>query len=456
MARYTIKKGLDLPISGAPNKEVTEAAAPKRVALVAQDYLGIKPKMAVNVGDEVKRGQTLFIDRTNPGVQFVSPGAGKVAEVNRGAKRALISVVIELSEADKNGEDGISVDFENYKSGMSAQAASREEVKALLCESGLWTGLRGRPFSRVAAVDGTPKAIFVTAMDSTPLSPDPLTILQGRDDDIIAGLHAVSKLTDGKTYVCKAPGAAIPTGDAPVEVHEFSGQHPAGTVGVHIHTLCPVNRNRSVWHIGYQDLAAIGHLFNTGKLDVNRFVGIGGPQARNGRIFKTRFGAEIGPLLEGETHEGENRIVYGSPLNGRPVDGPSAYLGRYFNQVSVLLEGREREFLGWLAPGFEKFSISRLFVSKFFDGKVFDFTTTTNGSHRAMVPIGLYEKVLPMDLIATYLLRALLSKDLERAEELGALELDEEDLALCTYVCPGKSDYGTLLRSALTQIEKEG
>ena len=456
MARYTVKKGLDLPISGAPNKEVTELAAPARVAVVAQDYLGIKPKMAVNVGDDVKRGQPLFIDRTNPGVQFVAPGAGKVVEVNRGAKRALISVVIELSEADKADADGISVDFEHYKSGMSAKSASREDVKALLCESGLWTGLRGRPFSRVASVEAEPKAIFVTAMDSTPLSPDPATILKGRDDDFVAGLHAVSKLTDGKTFVCKAPGSAIATGDAPVEVHEFSGKHPAGTVGVHIHTLYPVNRNRTVWHIGYQDLAAIGHLFNTGKLDVSRFVGIGGPQARNGRILKTRFGAEIGPLLEGETHDGENRVVFGSPLNGRPVEGPSAFLGRYFNQVSVLREGREREFLGWLAPGFERFSVSRLFVSKFFDGKVFDFTTTTNGSHRAMVPIGLYEKVLPMDLVATYLLRALLSKDLERAEELGALELDEEDLALCTYVCPGKSDYGSLLRSALTQIEKEG
>ena len=456
MARYTIKRGLDLPISGAPNKEVTQAPTPSRVALIAQDYLGIKPKMSVVVGDEVKRGQCLFIDRTNPGVQFTSPAAGKVVEVNRGAKRALISVVIELSEDDRNDTGDIHTPFEHYKADTNAASASRDEVRELLCEAGLWTALRGRPYSRVAAADSTPRAIFVTAMDTTPLAPDPVTVLDGRDADFVAGLHAISKLTDGKTFVCKSPGTAIPTGDAPVDVHEFAGKHPAGTVGVHIHTLYPVDRNRTVWHIGYQDVAAIGYLFNTGKLDVRRSVGIGGPQCRNGRIFKTRFGAEIAPMLEGETHDGENRVVFGSPLNGRPVEGANAYLGRFFNQVSVLMEGREREFLGWLAPGFETFSVSRLFVSFFFDGKVFDFTTTTNGSHRAMVPIGLYEKVMPMDLVATYLLRALLSQDLERAEELGALELDEEDLALCTYVCPGKSDYGTLLRTALTQIEKEG
>ena len=456
MGIHTIKKGLDLPITGSPKQVIENSPKTPTVAIVATEFVGMKARMAVDVGDQVKRGQLLFEDRKNPGVLFTSPGAGTVTAINRGAKRALLSMVIELNDAEKSGNlsDDDQVSFESY-SGKAADELTGEEVRALLIESGEWTAIRQRPYSRVAPVDGHVPAIFVTASDTHPLAPDVDVAIEANQEAFDTGIRALKKLTDGEVFLCAMENSKITSQDCKVEV--FSGPHPAGTAGMHIHALMPVNRKRSVWHVGYQDVIAIGHLLATGKVFTDRIVSLAGPAVKEPRLVKTRRGASTLALTDGQLKAGENRVIAGSVLGGRTAGcDVQGYLGRFVNQVSVLPEGREREFLGWLAPGENRFSVSAAFMSKLFPMKKFAFTTNLMGSHRAIVPIGMYEKVMPLDLMPTFLLRSLAVSDLERAEELGCLELDEEDLALCTFVCPGKNDYGPMLRSVLTTIEKEG
>ena len=465
---HVIKKGLNLPIKGQPKQEVQQGDAVGRVAVVADDYPFMKAKMLVAEGDTVRRGQRLFEDRKNPGVFFTAPGAGTVTAVNRGDKRALVSVVIELSESERKGSptDDELQTFESYKSGGAAKQDA-ESVRALMIESGLWTALRARPLSQIPAVDSSCAALFVTAIDTNPLSVDVNVALEGKSEDFREGLIALAKLTDGPMFVCQGEGSdfsAAVKGIENAQLETFTGDHPAGLVGTHIHTLYPVNRERIVWHIGYQDVVAAGRLFKTGQLDVERVISFAGPAATKPAVIRTRLGAEVAPLVSGRTAASETRLVDGSVFYGRTMSNDlerEGFLGRYRVQVTAILEGRERVFLGWLQPGGEKFSVTRAFFSpmmsgQFGGGRFFNFTTSTNGSHRAMVPIGLFEKVTPLDIMPTFLLRALVKDDLERAEALGCLELDEEDLALFTFVSPGKEDYGPALRRVLTTIWKEG
>ncbi|MGD8176502.1 Na(+)-translocating NADH-quinone reductase subunit A [Marinimicrobium sp. ARAG 43.8] len=444
-----IRRGLDLPISGAPEQAISEGPAIRSVAVIGFDYHGMKPTMAVQVGDKVKLGQLLFTDKKTEGVRYTSPASGTVAAINRGERRALQSVVIDV-EGDEHEA------FEAYKGTDPAQV-SDEEARALLVESGLWTALRTRPYSKVPALDSKPNSIFVTAMDTNPLAADPAVIVAEKAEDFKAGLTVLSQLTAGKVYVCKAAGADIPvTSSDRIAVEEFGGVHPAGNAGTHIHHLDPVNERKSVWAVNYQEVAAIGHLFTTGKLDTSRVVALSGPQVEKPRLVRTRVGASLEELTAEELKPGENRLVSGSVFGGRVARGPLAYLGRYHQQVSVLLEGNDRPMLHYLRAGFNAFSVMGIYVSKLFRGKQYSFTTTTSGSERAMVPVGSYERVMPLDILPTQLLRALIVGDTDTAQKLGCLELDEEDLALCTFVCPGKYEYGPILRDNLTRIEKEG
>lgn len=459
MAVHVIKRGLDLPITGAPAQTIADGRAPTRVAVMAEDYPGMRPQMRVAVDDAVKRGQPLFEDKKTPGVLYTAPAAGRVIAINRGARRALVSVVIELSEAEKAGKLGGDDEqrFESY-AGKDPGALSRDELVALLVESGLWTAFRTRPFSRVPNPQSTPHSIFVTAIDSSPLAADPAVVLKGAEADFQRGLSALTKLTDNRVFVCKRAGAAIPVPkEDKLAVEEFSGPHPSGLPGTHIHLLDPVSRDKVVWHLNYQDVTAIGRLLTTGRLDVARVVALGGPVVKQPRLIRTRLGAWLDETVQGELADGPNRVVSGSVLCGRAAAGDvHGYLGRYHLQVSALRDHVEREFLGWMMPGFTKYSVVNVFASRLTPKKQFAFTTALNGSHRAMVPIGTYEKVMPMDILPTFLLRSLVVGDLEASEQLGCLELDEEDLGLCTFVCPGKINYAPALRAVLTQIEKEG
>jgi len=322
----------------------------------------------------------------------------------------------------------------------------------------MWTALRTRPFSHVPAVDSTPHSLFVTAIDTRPLAPDPAPVIKEREADFVSGLKVLGRLTDGDVHVCAAPDAAIPTGNAPrVTLQPFAGPHPAGLAGTHIHFLDPVNENKTVWHVGYQDVIEIGRLFTTGRLAPERVISFAGPVVDRPRLVRTRRGASIGDLAAGGVGKDCTRLVSGSVLDGQAAVGHTAYLGRYHNQVSAISDVVERPFLGWLAPGAKIFSVTRTFLSGLIGtDRMFRLTTATNGQLRPIIPIGVYEKVMPLDLEPTALLKSLMVGDEEQAQALGALELDEEDLALCSFVCPGKSSFGPALRAVLTTIEKEG
>jgi len=389
----------------------------------------------------------IFEDKKNPGVKFTAQAAGVVKEINRGEKRVLQSVVIEVDGYDQET-------FTSYSANELA-SITRENVVKNLVDSGLWTALRTRPFSRVPAVDSTPVAIFVSAMDTNPLAANPEVIINEQAEAFKNGLTILSRLTTGEVFVSKAPGANIPV-DTNATVTEFAGKHPAGLVGTHIHFLKPVSANKFVWHVGYQDVIAFAKLFTTGEIDNTRIISLAGPAAKNPRLVRTVLGANTAELTASESTEGELRTVSGSLLMGATATAVHGYLGRYHTQISLILEGREKEFIGYMYPGANKFSVTRAFLSHLFPSKLFNMTTTTNGSSRAMVPIGNFERVMPLDILPTLFLRDICSGDTDGAQQLGALELDEEDLALCTFVCPGKTDYGVILRDCLTTIEKEG
>ncbi|TXI32169.1 MAG: Na(+)-translocating NADH-quinone reductase subunit A [Aquipseudomonas alcaligenes] len=442
-----IKRGLDLPLAGAPEQRIEPARAVRSVAVLGCDYHGMKPTMAVQVGDRVKLGQVLFSDKKNPGVHFTAPGAGVVSAIHRGEQRVLQSVVIDLE-----GDDA--VEFARYDAAQ-LPALDPQAVRDNLQQSGLWTALRTRPFSKVPAVDAVPSSIFVTAIDTHPLAADPAVVIGERPADFANGLAVLARL--GKVHLCKASGVGL-SGEvqANVQPHEFAGPHPAGLAGTHIHFIDPVSAGKSVWQIGYQDVIAIGALFSRGQLDVTRVVALGGPVVDKPRLLRTRLGASLEELTAGELQAGSNRIISGSVLGGRTSRGAFAFLGRYHVQVSCLHEGRERELLHYLRAGVNKHSVLNIFVSKLMGGRKLAMDTSTNGSPRAMVPVGNYEAVMPLDILPTQLLRYLIVGDTEMAQKLGCLELDEEDLALCTYVCAGKYEYGPILRDNLARIEKEG
>ena len=444
-----ITKGLNLPIAGMPSQQISSKTAVKRVALLGEEYIGMRPSMAVREGDRVQKGQLLFEDKKNPGVRFTAPASGTVSAIHRGERRVLQSVV-----SDVDGEE--SVHFPRYELAELA-GLTRESVQQQLLESGLWTAFRTRPFSKIPAPGSVPAAIFVTAIDTNPLAADPQPIILAQREAFDAGLTLLTRLTDGKVHVCQAGGGKLgghPVGQ--VTFNQFAGPHPAGLVGTHIHFLEPVSLKKQVWHLNYQDVIAVGKVFLEGELYNERIVALGGPQVKEPRLLKTCLGASLDELLEDELLDDENRIISGSVLSGTHACGPHAFLGRFHLQISVVKEGREKELFGWVMPGKDKFSITRTTVGHFLKRKLFNFSTDTNGGERAMVPIGNYERVMPLDILPTMLLRDLLAGDTDSAQALGCLELDEEDLALCTYVCPGKYEYGPALRSVLTQIEQEG
>ena len=453
MAKIKIKKGLDLPISGNPKQEISEGKTVSTVAVLGPDYVGMKPTMSVQVGDRVKEGQLLLTDKKTPGVQYTSPACGNVVAINRGPKRVFLSLVIEI---DGEGGDDSAEQFNRYQS-KQLDGLTPEQVKENLVMSGLWTALRTRPFSKVPRPDLTPRSIFVTAMDSNPLAAKADLIIQEREDDFVAGLTVLTRLSTDGVFLCKAPQTQIPGSElSGVETNEFVGPHPAGLPGTHIHFLDPASRKNTVWYINYQDVMAIGSLFVTGRLDQRRVISLAGPAVNDPRLIRTRIGANIDELIDGELAEGENRVVSGSVLSGHTAYGMMAFLGRYSLQISALAEGGRRELFGWYMPWFDKFSVKGVVASKLIPGKKFAMNTTAYGCKRVIVPIGSYEKVMPLDILPTFLLKALATDDLEQAEALGCLELDEEDLALCTFVCPGKGEYGAMLRRNLTTIEKEG
>ena len=444
-----IKRGLDIPITGRPRPAIEDGPAIRRVALIGPDYHGLRPTMQVAEGDTVRLGQTLFVDKKRPDIRFTSPGTGKVLAVQRGLKRRLLSVEIELDSRDEQ---------ETFQT-LDPASCAPEDLEAVLLQSGLWTAFRTRPFSKVPDPGSRPAAIFVACTDTSPLALDPLPVIRSRADDFRTGLTALTRLTDGTVYVTKQADAWVPGVDVDgVRAVSFDGPHPAGLVGTHIHFLEPVGQQRTVWTIGYQDVLALATLLREGRIETERVIALGGPQVRNPRYLRTRLGANLGDLTADELQDGPTRIISGSVLSGRLGIVPIDYLGRYHTQVSAISDQVEHELLGWLAltGGKDKFSALNIYLDRLLDPeREYALTTDMHGSPRAMIPLSVYDDVWPLDILISPLLRALLVGDTDTAIELGVLDLDEEDLALCTFVCPSKNDYGPILRKNLAEIERE-
>lgn len=449
--RVKLKKGLDLQLAGKPEQRIDKAPRVSSVAVIGPDYVGLKPSMSVEEGDRVKLGQPLFDDKKNPGVVVTAPASGTVRAINRGARRVLQSVVIDI-----DGDDD-AVTFDAIDAGR-LDSADPQALRDTLVASGQWTALRTRPFGKIPAVDAEASAIFVNAIDTNPLSADPQVVVGDQPELFKAGLKALLRLTEGPVYVCTAPGADIPVPESDrIRMAEFAGPHPAGLPSTHMHFLHPVTVEKPNWHIGPQDVIAFGALLTTGRIRTERIVALGGSVVGKPRLLRTRLGASIDDLMRGELRDMDARAISGSVWNGRRAAGWAAFLGRYNTQVSVLPEGHQRRLFGWLNPFGERYSVTRAYVSAITArNRDFDLNTSTNGSPRAMVPIGNYEKVMPLDIVATPLLRSLIVRDTDTAQGLGALELIEEDVSLMSFVCVGKYDFGPHLRASLDLIERDG
>lgn len=443
MTVFKLKKGLDIPIQGKPAQQISPARPITTLALLGRDYPGLKPTMAVREGEEVKGGQLLFSDKKNPGVNFTAPGGGIITAINRGPKRLFESIVIQLN--DKEEELSFAVPTTNDSAA----------IRALMLESGLWTAFRTRPHGRVPSPGTTPHSIFVTAMDTQPLAPDPALIINHRQEFFKRGLELLQALAP-TIHLCLQTAADDYITSLPnIRVHEFHGPHPAGLPSTHIHFVDPVGKDKTIWHIGYQDVIALGSLGQSGRLHNERIIAIAGPAARQPRLLKTRLGANITELCQNEFSPAA-RVVSGSLLNGYTARGKETYLGRYHLQVCALRDDAGRGLLNWLRPGRNRYSCRGLFLSSFLPKHEFTMSTAAWGGRRAIFPLGTYEQVMPLDIIPTALLKALANEDTEKARELGCLELIEEDLALCSFVCPGKNNFGPMLRRVLDRIYDEG
>ena len=447
-----IRHGLDIPVSGMPEQLAYAGPPIQHVALCGLDYPGLKPKLLVAQGDQVGLGQPLFIDKRDPAVQYSAPGQGTVVAINRGARRVLETIIIRLEESDITE---LSFDALADEEIMQLE---RDNVASRLHESGLWTAFRTRPYSRVPLAESSPRSIFVTAIDTQPLAADPRVVVEAEVSAFTSGLRVLSRLTPGAVRLCTGPGwdISIPEMEQ-LQQAEFTGPHPAGLPGTHIHHLDPVGPDRTVWHIGYQDVIAIGKLFTTGKIHTKRVIALAGDRIKEPQLISTRLGASTDEIVKNRIKDPDNcRVISGSVLTGRMAEDKLAYLGRYHNQLSVIRENSKKSLFGWLGvlPGL--YTASSMLLKKTGHQRKLTFTTSQNGRFSGMLPMGLFDKVMPLDILSSPLLRALMVKDTDHAQALGCLELDEEDLALCSFVCPAKYDYGTVLRTNLKQIEKEG
>lgn len=442
--RVKTKKGLDIGITGEPLQVVGDAPAVGQVALMAVNCLGIRPRLAVKPGQAVGLGETIFVAKNDPDVQFVSPGTGRIKAINRGPRRTLQSVVVELAEAAAS------------EAVFDVSVGNAGAIRKLLLLTGLWTSFRTRPYDHIARSSAIPRAIFITAIDTRPLAPDPAIIVARRESEFAHGLQVIRQLGSWPVYLCVGPHWSAPELDG-IQTVEFDGPHPAGLVGTHIHHLEPVSASRVVWHIGYQDVIAIGYLFKTGRLLTERVVSIAGPGALRPRLLATRAGANVEQLARHEVSSSDPcRVISGSVLDGHIASGSFGFLGRYDNQISIVPDRAPGRSVGWLRVVQAAKSVSnpyRLWGMKKYAGH---YTTACRGRPTGFMPVTAFERIMPLDILPVPLLKALLVKDTDVSQALGCLELGEEDLALCSFVCPAKLDYGAALRMNLDRIEKEG
>jgi Na+-transporting NADH:ubiquinone oxidoreductase subunit A len=442
-----IKKGLDINLAGRADKIYMRAERARSYAVKPTDFHGIRPKLLVKPGDEVKAGTALFFDKYNPEIKFTSPVSGKVSTINRGERRMILEVVIEPDSTDS---------YESFKVG-DPEKMKKEEIIELLKSSGTWPAIRQRPYAIMADSSKSPKAIFISGFDSSPLAPDLDFIMKDFQNEFQKGLDVIGELTDGKVHLttnAAYPACKTYSEAKGVEHHKIEGPHPAGNPGIQIHHIDPVMKGEYVWYIGPLDVIRIGKLFMDGKIDNSSIVALTGSEVKKPVYYKMIRGAAVESILSGNVKEGNNRIISGNPLTGETL-AKVGHIGYYDHQVTVIPEGDHYEFFGWALPGLNKFSHSRTFFSWLNPNKQYRLDTNYNGGHRAFVMTGEYEKVLPMNILPIQLLKSILVEDIDMMEKLGIYEVAEEDFALCEFVCTSKTEVQQILRTGLDLIKKE-
>lgn len=442
-----IKKGLNISMLGTAEKIIKKADQAEFYAVKPTDFIGIRPKLVVKVGDKVKAGSPLFFDKFQPEVQFTSPVSGEVVEINRGERRVILEVVV---KADAT------IEYEEFKV-SDPKDLSKEQIVELLQKSGLWPSIRQRPYSTIANPNDVPKAIFISAFDSAPLAPDMDYIVKDCTECFQKGIDVLSRLTDGKIHLninADYPAAETYTQAKGVEVNKFTGPHPAGNVGVQINKIDPINKGDIVWYTYPQEIITIGRLFQKGIYDATKIIALTGSEVKNAKYFKVLNGASIKNLVENNVNEGDLRYISGNVLTGSKISA-SGYIGYFHNQVTVIPEGNYHEFFGWATPGFKKHSASRAVFSWLIPGRKYKLDTNYHGGNRAYVMTGEYDKVFPMDIFPVQLIKSIMIEDIDKMEQLGIYEVDEEDFALCEYVCTSKTEVQSIIRTGLDLMRKE-
>lgn len=445
-----LRKGLDIRLLGGANKTRSELLLPKTVSIKPTDFHGMIPKMLVKEGDLVKAGSPIFHDKYNEGVKCVTPVSGTVKAVVRGEKRKILEILI-AADAEISYETVSPVD---------PNTLSSEEVKNRMMAAGLWMYMRQRPIDIVANPNNAPKAIFVSAFDSSPLAPDYDYVLHGNDAEFQAGLDALKKLTTGTVHLSlngKSAADATFTGAKGVQINKIYGKHPAGNVGTQIHHIDPINKGEFVWTVNAQDVAIIGRHFLQGKYDARRTIALNGSEVKNPMYYEVISGTEVAQVLKDQLASDNVRVISGNVLTGYKI-AEDGYLGFYANQITVIPEGNQLKFAltkGWMGPGFDKFSNSRLFPTFLLGGKKFRLDTNTNGEERAFVVTGELERVFPFDILPMHLAKAAITDDIDGMEALGIYEVIPEDFALCEYVCTSKIDIQDKIRKGLDLIQQE-
>ncbi|MCD4832218.1 MAG: Na(+)-translocating NADH-quinone reductase subunit A [Bacteroidales bacterium] len=442
-----IKKGLNISMLGTAEKIIKKANQAEYYAVKPTDFKGIRPKLVVKVGDKVKAGTPLFYDKFQPEVQFTSPVSGEVTAINRGERRVILEVVV---KADAT------IEYEEFQLGDSTNL-SKEEIVAVLQQSGLWPAIRQRPYSTIANPDDTPKAIFISAFDSAPLAPDMDYVAKEYTDYFQKGIDILSKLTEGTIHLninADYPAAETFTKAKGVQINKFTGPHPSGNVGVQINKIDPINKGEIVWYTYPQEIITIGRLFDNGIYDATKIIALAGSEVQNPKYYKILNGASIKNLIDGNVNDGEHRYISGNVLTGSKISD-DGFVGYYDNQVTIIPEGKYYEFFGWATPGFKKYTASRALLSWLIPGKKYRLDTNIHGGQRAYVMTGEYNKVFPMDIYPVQLIKAIMVEDIDKMEQLGIYEVDEEDFALCEYVCTSKIEVQSIIRTGLDLMRKE-
>ncbi len=443
----SIKKGLNINLVGAAEQTTSKAVLSNVYAINLNDFYGITPKMLVKQGAEVKAGEPLFYNKNREGLMFVSPVSGELIEINRGARRRILSLRILADKEQVSAVHAI----------LDVEKASKEEVKKYLLKSGCWPFIKQRPYDIIANPDANPKSIFISGYTTAPLAADSDYVLKGKENELQAAVTALGKLTPGKVHVSVGKSSASTLSVLQgVELHKVSGPHPAGLVGTQINKIDPINKGETVWTVSAQDLVIIGELLLTGKFNAERIVALAGSSIKSPKYYRTKIGTELATILYGSGVTNDNfRVINGDVLTGSKSE-PDGYLGYYNNTVTAIPEGDDYEFFGWNKPIFNKISATRALTFSWMQpNKKYDLTTNTNGEHRAFVLTGMYEKVFPLDIYPMQLLKACMVQDLDEMEQLGLYEVAPEDFSLTEFVCVSKQPHQKIIREGLDLLQKE-